>query len=329
MADVRRAVRNSFSLANLKRGDRILLGVSGGADSMALASAAAFEGPRAGIEVYALVVDHGLQADSAEFTAIAVSRLQGLSISVDSVRVQVSGTGGTENAARDARLAALVQHAQANSIRHIALAHTLNDQAETVILGLARGSGARSIAGIWPISNFESVVLLHPLLEISRAQTESFCRDAGVDFWDDPHNDDPTFTRVRVRKSVLPTLEKELGPGVIEALGRTAQLMQIDVDHLTAEANQAYLDCVTHAPTSLEISLVKLQRLPAAISSRVVLQALRLFSQNSGSVHVAAVLELSTDWHGQKPLALPGVRVERTGENLVFKSTKTLKSGAC
>lgn len=330
MAKLRRAVRASFGLADLKSGDALLLGVSGGADSMALASAAAFEGKRAGIRVFALVVDHALQTDSAEFTQLALDRLAKLNLAgVESMRVSVGRAGGTENAAREARFDAFLAAAKRIGANHLMLGHTQNDQAETVLLGLVRGSGGRSIAGIWPVTEYDGLTVLHPLLNVSRADTETYCRDAQLEFWNDPHNADESFTRVRVRKNVMPMLEDQLGAGVVSALARTAELLQADVDFLDALAADAFASCVIPSATSVTVSLPALEQLANPISSRVILRALRLFSSAAAAVHVNSVLELSTDWHGQKPLTLPGVRVERTGENLVFKSTKTLKSGAC
>jgi tRNA(Ile)-lysidine synthase len=194
---------------------------------------------------------------------------------------------------------------------------------------LVRGSGGRSIAGIWPVTEYDGLTVLHPLLNVSRAETENYCRDAQLEFWNDPHNADESFTRVRVRKNVMPMLEDQLGAGVVSALARTAELLQADVDFLDALAVDAFASCVIQSATSVTVSLPALEQLENPVSSRVILRALRLFSSAAAAVHVNAVLELSTDWHGQKPLTLPGVRVERTGENLVFKSTKTLKSGAC
>ena len=131
----------------------------------------------------------------------------------------VGTAGGREAAARTARYAALDAVADALG-RDVLLGHTLDDQAETVLLGLGRGSGPRSIAGMRPRSGR----YLRPLLGVRRATTEAACRALGLDCWDDPHNDDRALQRVRLRREVLPLLEDVLQGGVAEALARTAVL---------------------------------------------------------------------------------------------------------
>ncbi len=159
-----------------------------------------------------------------------------------SVRVAVAGPGGAdgyqgpEAAARSARYAALAAAARRAGAAPggvwIMLGHTLDDQAETVLLGLARGSGARSLAGMSP----QAGRYLRPLLRIRRAQTAAACTALGLPPWDDPHNCDPAFTRVRVRRELMPALATALGPGVAEALARTADLLRADADALDAIA---------------------------------------------------------------------------------------------
>ena len=229
MADARRAVRENWDAASqqglLAAGDLVLIACSGGADSMALAEAAAFEGPRwgAGIRVGAVIIDHGLQSGSAEVAARTAEVLTARGLEPVLVRrVEVGRAGGTEAAARDARYRAFEAAAAETGARAIALAHTLNDQAETVLLGLARGSGSRSLAGMRAITEGEKFSYLRPFLNLTRSTTEAACEGAGIEFWQDPMNDDEAYSRVRVRKNVLPALEAELGPGIAEALLATA-----------------------------------------------------------------------------------------------------------
>ncbi|MEU6699915.1 tRNA lysidine(34) synthetase TilS [Pseudonocardia sp. NPDC046786] len=205
-----------------------LVGCSGGADSTALVHAVreVVDGP-----VHALVVDHGLQDGSAERSAelAAALRRSGVDAAVQAVRV--TGPGGTEAAARRARRAALLA-ARPGPSSPVLLGHTLDDQAETVLLGLARGSGARSLAGmrLW------SAPWLRPLLGLRRADTVAACAELGLPVWDDPHNADPRFTRVRLRREVLPLLEEVLGGGVAPALARTAAQLADDDAALTEAA---------------------------------------------------------------------------------------------
>ncbi|WP_067481174.1 tRNA lysidine(34) synthetase TilS [Actinomadura hibisca] len=281
VAAVRLAVRRV--LAGSPPGAMVLAAVSGGADSLALAGALAFEAPRSGRSAEgtsgdpaggrpagAVTIDHGLQEGSAERADAVVRVLAGLGLDpVGSIAVTVGESGGPENAARQARYAALDEAAVRLGAAVVLLGHTRDDQAETVLLGLARGSGARSLAGmpatftrhlpgseVISLEDHEALdptdavevadpVKVHyarPLLELDRATTRRACLVMGLDPWDDPHNDDPAYTRVRVRHEALPVLEHTLGPGVKEALARTARLLRDDSDALEMYAARAYRD---------------------------------------------------------------------------------------
>jgi tRNA(Ile)-lysidine synthase len=336
MADVRRAVRSGFEAAGVAAGDAVLVACSGGADSLALAAATQFEGRRAGISVGAVVVEHGLQEATKAVAEETRMRLEELGLSpVNVIPVTVSQAGGsvdggTEAAARSARYQALETAARELGSKAVLLGHTLNDQAETVLLGLARGSGMKSIAGMRTFTESGlGFVWLRPLLEITRLDTETFCQDSGLAFWVDPHNSVDDFARVRVRNSVLPAAETALGPGVAEALARTASLVQDDVDYLEAVADESYRSVVKLGPTGITASASGLEKLPAAIRGRVVHRILSVFEGTPAKIHVDEVLQLILNWHGQKELTLPGVRVVRHGDDLTFKSSKTLRPGAC
>lgn len=237
VASVRRAVRRSMT--GLDAGDLVLVACSGGPDSLALAAAVAFEAPRAGLRAGAVIVDHGLQPGSSELTGKVAATLANLGL--DPVLTQVvdvagpAGAGsyqGPEAAARAARYEALDAAAAATGAAAVMLGHTLDDQAETVLLGLARGSGARSLAGMADRSG----LYLRPLLDVRRPATRAACEALGLQPWDDPQNREPAFTRVRVRQDLMPALADALGPGVPEALARTARLLRADADALDALA---------------------------------------------------------------------------------------------
>jgi tRNA(Ile)-lysidine synthetase-like protein len=228
---------------------------SGGADSLALAAALAFEAPRAGLRCAGIVIDHGLQAGSAGVAATAAATMTRLGLDpVLSVAVSVAGPGvtgyqGPEAAARAARYAALDDGAAAVGAAAIMLGHTLDDQAETVLLGLARGSGPRSLAGMAGRSG----LYLRPLLGLRRAQTRAACGALGLEPWEDPQNDDRAFSRVRVRQELLPVLESTLGPGVAEALARTARLLRTDADYLDELAAVAAARLAPSAPLAVPV----------------------------------------------------------------------------
>jgi tRNA(Ile)-lysidine synthase len=299
VASVRLAVRRG--LADLEAGDLVLVAASGGADSLALAAAVAFEVPRLGLRAGAVTVDHGLQVGSGQHARQVAAALTGLGLDPVEVRaVEVGSRGGPEAAARSARYAALDAAADEHGAVAVLLAHTRDDQAETVLLGLARGSGGRSLAGMAARSGRYR----RPLLALDRATVRSAAD--GLPVWDDPHNDDPAFARVRVRQAALPALEAALGPGIAAALARTAALLRADTDALDEWAERAGTD-VTGPDGSLDAAA--LEGLPVAVRSRVVRRAALAAGAPAGDLraeHVEAVDALVTDWHGQGPLELPG-----------------------
>ncbi|MDH6133874.1 tRNA(Ile)-lysidine synthase [Kitasatospora sp. MAA4] len=300
----------------------VLVAVSGGADSMALATATAFEAPKLGLRVGAVTVDHGLQDGSAARALQVVERLRALGLDpVEAVPVRVGRQGGPENAARDARYAALDEAAERHQALAVFLGHTRDDQAETVLLGLARGSGARSLAGM-PAQKGR---YRRPLLDLDRSATRQACTAQSIPVWDDPHNMDPAYTRARVRHEVLPVLEKHLGNGVVQALARTARLFRDDADALDQWADLVEKDLSRrdlHDGTGT-VDAVRLAELPSAVRRRVLRRTALQAGCPAGDLfsrHLETVDLLVTAWRGQGPLHLPGgVEVTRRCGNLVFR----------
>lgn len=287
VAQLRAAVL-AFAGAHLDGDGRWCVGLSGGADSLALTAVAAAVRPTT-----ALIVDHGLQAESAAVAERA--RAQALDLGcVDAqvLPVVVGTTGGPEAAARTARYAAL---GAARDGAPVLLAHTLDDQAETVLLGLGRGSGARSLAGM----RAHDEPWCRPLLGVRRRTTVAACAALGLAAWQDPHNTDPRFTRVRLRTEVLPLLEEVLGGGVAEALARTAAALREDTEALDAAA--AEVDT-----SGGDLPVEGLHGLPAAVRRRVI----RSWLLTGGAcdltdAQIRAVDALVTAWRGQGGVAVP------------------------
>ena len=287
----------------------LLVACSGGPDSLALAQAVVHAGRRRDLPIAGVVVDHGLQSGSSDQAAAAASTLTSLGFEQVAVRpVEVIGTGaGPEADARTARYRALELEAGERGGATVLLGHTRDDQAETVLLGLARGSGTRSLAGMAARSG-PGGCWLRPLLSIGRELTERVCRENALVPWHDPHNLDPAHARVRVRRAVLPLLEAELGPGIAEALARTAMLAREDADLLDALAAEA-------DPGTAALECIRVESLPPALRRRVLARWLKLEHGLTGlsAGHLLAVDALLTDWHGQLGVDLPGgVRVRRT-----------------
>ncbi|KRC64990.1 tRNA(Ile)-lysidine synthetase [Aeromicrobium sp. Root236] len=295
------------ALSDLGPGSRVVVGVSGGADSLALAAVTAFVADRATYELSALVVDHQLQDDSAKVAARAAVQLDGLGITAEVVAVDVGTAGGPEAAARRARYEALGR----TGADAILLAHTLDDQAETVLLGLGRGSGPRSIAGMSLVDG----VLRRPFLALRRADTERICRAYGLEWWTDPHNSDSAYRRSRLRADVMPLLEDVLGGGVAEALARTADQVRSD---------SAYLDDVA-ATVEYPLSVDTLRGLAPAVRSRVLRRGALDAGADGSALTAAHLLELDrlvTDWHGQVRIELPGgIACVREGDSLSYVRT--------
>ncbi len=319
VAAVRLAVRRA--LLDVDR-HPVLVGCSGGADSLALLAATVFEARRTDWQVIGVTVDHGVQDGSDERAAAVVRQMDRLGADeTASVPVVVNKAGrGLEAAAREARYAALRELAERCGSSVVLLAHTLDDQAETVLLGLTRGSGGRSIAGMrQSVHPFR-----RPLLGVTRSQTEAACAAEGIEFWTDPHNDDPSFTRARVRHRVLPVLEKELGPGVAAALARTAEMLREDLDSLDATAESVLGDYRPHEG----IDTARLETMDDAVRLRV----LRLAALRAGCppgelfrVHVQAIDELVWNYHGQRRVELPGhVQAVRRHGELHFRQTEAV-----
>lgn len=288
-----RAVVAEFAACHVTVDQPWCVALSGGPDSLALTAAAVQVR-----QTVALIVDHRLQSGSAAVAEQA--RAQAISLGCSAAHVlavDVGTAGGPEGAARVARYRALDD---ARDGAPVLLGHTLDDQAETVLLGLARGSGPRSVAGMRP----HDPPWCRPLLGVRRGATEAVCAELGLTPWLDPHNTDPRFTRVRVRREVLPLLEDALGGGVAEALARTAVALREDTDLLDRIAD----DALPEVTVGDGLDAVALTSLPAAVRRRVI----RRWLLAGGAVdlsdrHIRGVDDLVVRWRGQGGVAVPSV----------------------
>ncbi|WP_458116145.1 tRNA lysidine(34) synthetase TilS [Arthrobacter sp. D2-10] len=276
----RNLIRAALDEARIALGSHILVACSGGTDSLALAATAAYFEHSGQYRVGAVVVDHGLQPDSADVAESARTQLAGLGLDgVEVRRVRVATTGmGPEAAARTARYEALDAAVEQQGAAAVLLGHTLDDQAEQVLLGLARGSGTRSLSGM----PARRGVYLRPFLGLRRMETEEICRFMGLMPWHDPTNTDPALTRSRVRTQVLPYLEDALGPGIAESLYRTSRILAQDAAYLDELAASEYerlrkpavsaeADNTEHDDgAQLLLSEDALRALPPAIRQRVL-----------------------------------------------------------
>jgi tRNA(Ile)-lysidine synthase len=294
-------------LQGIRKDALVLVACSGGADSLALAAATAFVAPRMGLRAGLVTIDHGLQAGSDRRAAEVAA--WGESVGLDPsliVAVDVEGRpGGPEAAAREARYLALLDAARAVDANSLLLGHTRDDQAETVLLALARGAGPRGMAAMPERRDVEGVALLRPLLGMSRDETRKACAALGLTPWEDPHNLDPSYARSRVRSSALPALVDALGPGVVSNLARTAGLLAQDAQALDVLAAEE----LERATLEEGLSVSMLEALLPALRAR----ALHSWALSLGCSpaalshrHVTALEALVSSWHGQGAVHLPG-----------------------
>jgi tRNA(Ile)-lysidine synthase len=294
--EVRAAVRRFLAAHNAA--DTVAVACSGGADSLTLAAATVHSAGRLGLAVHGLVVDHQLQPGSAQVAQTAAQALRRLGVTLVRVlQTTVDGPGGPEAAARRARYAVLREAAPAGAL--VLLGHTLDDQAETVLLGLGRGSGPRSIAGMRELDPPWG----RPFLGVRRAVTTAACSALDLVPWLDPHNSQPRFQRVRLRTEVLPLLEDVLAGGVAHALARTAGQLQEDLDVLDGQARGLLVAALREA----DLDVGALAQHPAALRRRV----LRRWLLDAGvaeltDAHLRAADDLIGRWSGQGALRLPG-----------------------
>lgn len=335
VTSARLALRDTLS--DLAPGSTIAVACSGGADSLAVACELVFVARKEGWRTAALLVDHGMQDGSAEVTHNAARTCERLGVDIiRTARIDVAtgnGSGGPEAAARTGRYAALTNMAEEIGAAAVLLGHTIDDQAETVLLGLARGSGTKSLAGMRP----QIGLFRRPFLGLSRADTEAICANAKLDFWVDPTNlhahGGPLRSQVRGR--VLPLLDEVLGPKMTETLARTARQLQDDSDVLDHLADQLFAEArvgkalvgqalsrQSLAPepdardagetanlTEVTLALEPLKNAPRALRTRALRMAALVAGVPAGSLnfrHIEEIERLITHWHGQQPISLPG-----------------------
>lgn len=331
-AALRRRVRDTLPLWHPGEPTTLTIGVSGGADSLALVAACAAEARgRSDVDILAVIVDHRLQpatADVARDTA-ALLTTWGINTRIVPVDVQPTGTG-PEDAARQVRhrvLRGIAVEVDVGKRGFLALAHTTDDQAETMLLGMSRGSGPAALGGMPTVTRWnDGVTLIRPLLHTSsgqksgarRADTLATCAELGVTPWQDPHNDDPSYTRVRVRNEILPMLTEHLGLGTVTNLARTAEQIRRDNAFLDELARQALPDVSSH--TTLHPST---KDLPGALRSRVLKQ----WAEHNGArqltaEHVESLDKLLREPSILGPVDLPGrVVVSKVGDSLSLRET--------
>ena len=331
-----------------------VIAVSGGPDSLALAAAAAAEK----LPAHVVSVDHQLQTGSREVSNNAIAQVRGWGLSGEVVAVDLAAaaarnhlatgnpspnhpelnhpepnhpaTGNLESAARHARYRALCEVA---GQRPILVAHTGDDQAETLLLGLLRGKAA----AMAEISDYQGHTILRPLLNIRRADTVGACRELGVDAWDDPHNSQDAFRRVAIRRQVLPLLDEIVGGDATAPLQQAAELLREDDAYLQTSAHTALTESVAaenlhhhrdqhhhrgqnqqprhQSPPRLTIATLG----PAPVARRAIAAFLHQHGARVTGSALTAIMALIDDWHGQGAVSVGnGLELSRQAGTLVL-----------
>ena len=295
-----------------------MVACSGGPDSLALAAIAAHFARRGDVRVGAIIVDHGLQEDSAAVAAQTAQTLTDLGLHpVITEKVQVPvGNMGPEMAARTARYAAFTKAVEATGARAVLLGHTLDDQAETVLLGLSRGSGTRSLAGMPPVRIEGDVTYLRPFLGLRRTDMLDICDAETLTPWIDPTNADETLMRARIRHSVLPYLEEHLGGDVARSLARTASVAGPDAEYLDEQAQVAYEQALLPAGTAVRgiecedavlLDRAQVAALHPALRLRVLATACKTAGgENPGFERLQALDSFTAEYAIAGPVQMPG-----------------------
>ena len=296
----------------------LLVACSGGPDSLALAAIAAHFARRGDVRVGAAIVDHGLQEGSAEVaerTAQALTDLGLHPVITEKVQVPV-GNMGPEMAARTARYTAFTKAVEATGARAVLLGHTLDDQAETVLLGLSRGSGTRSLAGMPPVRVEGGVTYLRPFLGLRRADMLDICEAETLIPWIDPTNADQSLMRARIRHSVLPYLEEHLGGDVARSLARTAAVAGPDADYLDEQAREAFEGVLLPAGTAVRgieredavlLDRAQVAALHPALRLRVLAAACKAAGgENPGFERLQALDSFTAEYAVAGPVQMPG-----------------------
>lgn len=318
--EMQNAVQNL--LKEFDAGDYVLVGCSGGADSLALVWTTLVVGKRLELKVGAIIVDHQLIPESNDVALNAKKQCEELGIQeviIKKVNVEHNHEG-LEAAARIARYEAFENVLHETNAQAILLAHTQDDQAETVLMRLTRGSGAKSLSGMAQVSG----KYLRPFLHLRKKLVHDSLDLIGLKAWQDPANTDHQFLRVKVRHELMPKIVEVLGESAISSLDKTSQLLRLDNQALEELAQQFFESQKDVKTNGLEIS--ELEKLPEAIRTRV----LRIFAIASGVhpgpfsfEHIEAIDALVKNWHGQGNVDLPGfIQATRVNGSLRFVASK-------
>ena len=295
------------------------IGCSGGADSLALlAGLSTIYRNRRSQQVHVVIIDHQLQSVTAEVAQTTADYAKAYGFIPHIVQVNVATTKeGVEAAARTARYDAFETIIKQENLQKFFLAHTMNDQAEQVLLGLLRGSGTRSLSGIRETRDTYARPFLNSL---TRSDTEAVCFEANLDYWNDPHNQSEEYARV-VARQFLTEMSGKLKQDFVRPLAKSAQISSEDSEALDFYVLKEY----SHFEASHSWSVADIEALPKSV--RVKLYKLKLSEMGSHTDSLTFLLlnrvdEFVTDWRGQKEVNFSnGVAVARKNNEIIFQKS--------
>lgn len=314
------------------------VGVSGGADSVALLLALddLVKAKKLNIKIFIAHIDHRLRKTSGEDArwVRTLARERGYQISISRIDLK-NRQDNLEQAARRARYKAFASLAQKHRATVVLTAHTMDDQAETILLNLMRGSGAEGLSGIESVRRLNensATMLARPLLSWARRQdTEQFCGQRKIQFRNDEMNEDETFARVRVRRQLLP-LMKTFNPRIVDAITRTGELLRADSNALNGAAERLLELSIQNSNKESQLRIDLIANAPAALRRRALRLWLELCRGNLRRlelVHIRALEKLATENRGARTIELPGgSSVTRNRGLLRFSGRTSAKSKA-
>ncbi|MCC6712176.1 MAG: tRNA lysidine(34) synthetase TilS [Candidatus Dadabacteria bacterium] len=310
----------------LRPGDRVVVGLSGGADSVCLLYALH------GLKAYRLTLlaahlNHGIRgkeaARDAEFSR-GVAESLGVEFELgeaDAPALRKKSRLSLEDAARVLRYEFFENVRKKHGASRIATAHTLDDQAETVLMRLLRGSGTRGLSGIPPVSG---EYIVRPLIETGRAAIESFLKSRRIEWIDDSTNLERDYLRNRIRLDLLPAL-KEYNPKIMETLARTADILRLEEDFISREAGKGFWRVFKREGSELTGNLDKYIRLHSTVRIAVLMRALtetRENLKNVSSIHLSAADAFLTSMTASGESVFPGGSVVVKGHGSFLVTTK-------
>ena len=273
---MRDKVRNTIKKYHmLQKGDKVVAGVSGGPDSMALLHILLSLKEEYGLFITVVHINHGLREEESEGDAHFVEQycLQNrIPCKIENMQIREMALErgmGLEEAGRQARYQAFEDAAKSCGGAKIAVAHNKNDQAETVLMRLCRGAGLKGLSGIAPVRG----EIIRPLIDCTREEIEGYCREQSIDYCVDKTNALDIYTRNKIRIQLLPFLEREINPNMVETLARTAEILSAENRFLDQEADKAFLQCAKKEKEAVVLDAALLSQIPEAVGRRVVFLA--------------------------------------------------------